>query len=39
MPAATIGPELQRLIDLLAKMPGLGPRSAGGALLSLPQIS
>ncbi len=23
MPAATMGPELQRLIDLLAKMPGL----------------
>ena len=22
MPAANIGPELQRLIDLLAKMPG-----------------
>ena len=35
MPAATIGPELQRLIDLLAKMPGLGPRSAKRAALSL----
>ncbi len=32
---ATIGPELQRLIDLLAKMPGLGPRSAKRAALSL----
>ncbi len=35
MPAATIGPELQRLIDLLAKMPGLGPRSAKRAALYL----
>lgn len=34
MPAA-IGPELQRLIDLLAKMPGLGPRSAKRAALFL----
>lgn len=33
--AATIGPELQRLIDLLAKMPGLGPRSAKRAALFL----
>ncbi|MEL7489774.1 MAG: recombination mediator RecR [Pseudomonadota bacterium] len=33
--AATIGPELQRLIDLLAKMPGLGPRSAKRAALYL----
>ncbi|MEL6113501.1 MAG: recombination mediator RecR [Pseudomonadota bacterium] len=32
---ATIGPELQRLIDLLAKMPGLGPRSAKRAALFL----
>lgn len=32
---ATIGPELQRLIDLLAKMPGLGPRSAKRAALYL----
>lgn len=30
-----IGPELQRLIDLLAKMPGLGPRSAKRAALYL----
>lgn len=35
MSAATIGPELQRLIDLLAKMPGLGPRSAKRAALYL----
>jgi recombination protein RecR len=32
---AQIGPELQRLIDLLAKMPGLGPRSAKRAALYL----
>ena len=35
MSAATIGPELQRLIDLLAKTPGLGPRSAKRAALHL----
>jgi recombination protein RecR len=33
--SAQIGPELQRLIDLLAKMPGLGPRSAKRAALYL----
>jgi recombination protein RecR len=32
---ANIGPELQRLIDLLAKLPGLGPRSAKRAALYL----
>lgn len=32
---ATIGPELQRLIDLIAKLPGLGPRSAKRAALHL----
>ncbi len=32
---ATIGPELQRVIDLLAKLPGLGPRSAKRAALHL----
>ncbi|MEQ1929368.1 MAG: recombination mediator RecR [Parvularculaceae bacterium] len=32
---ANIGPELQRLIDLLAKLPGLGPRSAKRAALAL----
>lgn len=35
MPANQIGPELQRLIDLLAKLPGLGPRSAKRAALYL----
>lgn len=35
MPVSPIGPELQRLIDLLAKMPGLGPRSAKRAALYL----
>ena len=35
MPAANIGPELQRLINLLARMPGLGPRSAKRAALYL----
>jgi len=35
MPTANIGPELQRLIDLLAKLPGLGPRSAKRAALYL----
>lgn len=35
MPAPNIGPELQRLIDLLAKLPGLGPRSAKRAALFL----
>lgn len=35
MRAANIGPELQRLIDLLAKLPGLGPRSAKRAALYL----
>jgi len=35
MPAPNIGPELQRLIDLLAKLPGLGPRSAKRAALHL----
>jgi recombination protein RecR len=28
MPTATAGPEIERLIQLLARMPGLGPRSA-----------
>ncbi|MEO1013904.1 MAG: recombination mediator RecR [Pseudomonadota bacterium] len=35
MPASPIGPELQRMIDLLAKLPGLGPRSAKRAALHL----
>ncbi len=33
--AAPIGPELQRVIDLLAKLPGYGPRSAKRAALFL----
>jgi len=33
--SVSIGPELQRMIDLLAKMPGLGPRSAKRAALFL----
>ena len=35
MSNAPIGPELQRLIDLLARLPGLGPRSAKRAALHL----
>ncbi|HEY5071677.1 MAG TPA: recombination mediator RecR [Caulobacteraceae bacterium] len=33
--AATAGPEIERLISLLAKLPGLGPRSARRATLAL----
>lgn len=33
--AATAGPEIERLIQLLAKLPGLGPRSARRAALHL----
>ncbi|MDZ4371482.1 MAG: recombination mediator RecR [Phenylobacterium sp.] len=33
--AASAGPEIERLIGLLAKLPGLGPRSARRAALSL----
>ncbi|GAA0549966.1 recombination protein RecR [Rhizomicrobium palustre] len=32
---STIGPEIERLIQLLAKLPGLGPRSARRAVLEL----
>jgi recombination protein RecR len=32
---AQASPEIQRLIDLLAKLPGLGPRSARRAALHL----
>jgi recombination protein RecR len=32
---STIGPEIERLIQLLAKLPGLGPRSARRATLDL----
>lgn len=35
MTANNLGPELQRVIDLLAKLPGLGPRSAKRAALYL----
>ncbi|OXE35066.1 MAG: recombination protein RecR [Phenylobacterium zucineum] len=33
--AASAGPEIERLIALLSKMPGLGPRSARRAALAL----
>ena len=33
--ASIAGPEIERLIQLLARMPGLGPRSARRAALSL----
>jgi recombination protein RecR len=33
--AASAGPEIERLIALLAKLPGLGPRSARRATLAL----
>jgi recombination protein RecR len=32
---ASVGPEIERLIALLAKLPGLGPRSARRAALTL----
>jgi recombination protein RecR len=32
---STIGPDIERLIQLLAKLPGLGPRSARRAALDL----
>jgi recombination protein RecR len=35
MPAPVTGPEIERLIQLLAKLPGLGPRSARRAALHL----
>ncbi len=35
--ASTAGPEIERLISLLAKLPGLGPRSARRAALALIQ--
>src|ERR1700742_1968661 len=35
MPAAVAGPEIEALIALLAKLPGLGPRSARRAALHL----
>ncbi|MCC7347941.1 MAG: recombination protein RecR [Variibacter sp.] len=35
MPRAIAGPEIERLIQLLARLPGLGPRSARRAALFL----
>src|ERR1700720_775752 len=35
MPPAVAGPEIERLIQLLARLPGLGPRSARRAALHL----
>ncbi|HVZ70726.1 MAG TPA: recombination mediator RecR [Rhizomicrobium sp.] len=35
MPSLPTGPEIERLIQLLAKLPGLGPRSARRAALAL----
>jgi recombination protein RecR len=35
MPRAVAGPEIERLIQLLARLPGLGPRSARRAALAL----
>jgi recombination protein RecR len=35
MPAVSAGPEIERLIQLLARLPGLGPRSARRAALFL----
>jgi len=35
MPRAVAGPEIERLIQLLARLPGLGPRSARRAALQL----
>ena len=35
MPSSVAGPEIERLIQLLARLPGLGPRSARRAALHL----
>jgi recombination protein RecR len=35
MPRSIIGPEIERLIQLLSRLPGLGPRSARRAALHL----
>ena len=35
MPTVVAGPEIERLIQLLARLPGLGPRSARRAALFL----
>src|SRR5271163_2388349 len=35
MPTSVAGPEIERLVQLLARLPGLGPRSARRAALHL----
>jgi recombination protein RecR len=35
MGKSTVGPEIERLVQLLARLPGLGPRSARKAALAL----
>jgi len=35
MPGQIVGPEIERLIQLLARLPGLGPRSARRAALAM----
>src|SRR5712691_5123630 len=35
MPTAVAGPDIERLVQLLARLPGLGPRSARRAALHL----
>src|SRR5271156_5094202 len=35
MPTSVAGPEIERLVQLLARLPGLGPRSARRAALPL----
>ena len=35
MPTNVAGPEIERLVQLLARLPGLGPRSARRAALHL----
>jgi recombination protein RecR len=35
MSKKVVGPEIERLIQLLARLPGLGPRSARKAALGL----
>ena len=38
MPKSVTGPEIEHLVQLLAKLPGLGPRSARRAVLHLSLI-
>ncbi|MES1179588.1 MAG: recombination protein RecR, partial [Hyphomicrobium sp.] len=35
MSRKTAGPEIERLVQLLARLPGLGPRSSRKAVLAL----